>query len=226
MTDLERRLRAAMESSVAAEHPPADLVARVRRRHRWHLARLGAIGVTAVIAAAVAVPPARSALLKSVTTRPATSAVLPRGQVYGCDAQTYGALQSDWRRVAIQAGPVWIINRGIAPDFNFRNPDGTLNAVPLIVLVRDNMTVSVEPTERDLRFLPSVGSAEKYTLNDGLPDATFTSCSAPDSLFGDGLTEYYIGVVVAGPRCVAIDVRTSAGQSPYRATLQFGTCGP
>jgi hypothetical protein len=142
--------------------------------------------------------------LKSVTTRPATSAVLPRDQVYGCDAQTYGALQSDWRRSAIQAGPVWIINRGIAPDFNFRNPDGTLNAVPLIVLVRDNVTVSVEPAERDLRFLPSVGSAEKYTLNDGLPDAT----------------------VVAGPRCVTIDVRTSAGQSPYRATLQFGTCGP
>jgi hypothetical protein len=118
--------------------------------------------------------------------------------------QTYGALQSDWRRSAVQAGRVWIINRGIAPDFNFRNPDGTLNAVPLIVLVRDNVTVSVEPAERDLRFLPSVGSAEKYTLNDGLPDAT----------------------VVAGPRCVTIDVRTSAGQSPYRATLQFGTCGP
>lgn len=102
-----------VESSVAAEHPPADLVARVRRRHRWHLARLGAMGVTAVIAAAVAVPPARSALLKSVTTPPATC-----------------------------------------------------------------------------------------------------------------LTEYYIGVVVAGPRCVTIDVRTSAGQSAYRATLQFGTCGP
>lgn len=225
MTDLERRLRAAMESSVAAEHPPADLVARVRRRHRWHLARLGAIAVTAVIAAAVAVPPARSALLKSVTTRPATSAVLPRGQVYGCDAQTYGALQSDWRRFAVKAGPVWIINRAIAPDFNFRNPDGTLNAVPLIVLVRDNVTVSVEPAERDIRFLPSVGPQE-YTLNDGLPGATFIGCSAQNALFGEGLTEYYIGVVVAGPRCVTIDVRTSAGQPPYRATLQFGTCGP
>ncbi|HLK79552.1 MAG TPA: hypothetical protein VKU77_38620 [Streptosporangiaceae bacterium] len=227
MTDLERRLRAAMESSVAAEHPPADLVARVRRRHRWHLARLGAIGVTAVIAAAVAVSPARSALLKSVTTRPATSAVLPRGQVYGCDAQTYGALQSDWRRFAIQAGPVWIINRGIAPDFNFRNPDGTLNAVPLIVLVRDNVTVSVEPAgpgQRFIRFLPTVGP-DVYTMSDGLPTATFIGCSAQTALFGDGLTEYYIGVVVAGPRCVTIDVRTSAGQAPYRATLQFGTCG-
>lgn len=224
MTDLERRLRAAMEASVAAEHPPADLVARVRRRHRWHLARLGALGVAAVIAAAVAVAPARSALLRSVTTRPATSAVVPLGQVYDCAAQTYGALQPDWRRFAVQAGPLWIINRGIAPGFKFRNANGTFNAVPLIVLVRDGVTVSVAPAERAIRFLPSVGPRE-YTLNDGLPGATFIGCSPGNALFGEGLTEYYIGVVVAGPRCVTIDARTSASRPAYRATLAFGTCG-
>jgi hypothetical protein len=230
MTGFENQLRAAMESSVAAEHPPANLVARVRRRHRWHLARLGAIGIAAVIAAVFAVPPARSALLRgATTTRPAASTVLPRGQVYDCDAQTYGALQPDWRSSAVQAGPLWIINRGIAPHFDFHNPDGTLKAVPLIVLVQDNATVSVEPTapgQRYIRFLPSVGSTDGYTMSDGLPTATFTGCSAQTALFGEGLTEYYIGVVVAGPRCITIDVRTSASQPPYRVTLPFGTCGP
>ena len=75
MTGFENQLRAAMESSVAAEHPPANLVARVRRRHRRHLARLGAIGIAAVIAAIFAVPPARSALLGGATTRPAASKI-------------------------------------------------------------------------------------------------------------------------------------------------------
>jgi len=229
MSDFENQLRAAMESSVAAEHPPANLVAGVRRRHRWHLARLGVIGIAAVIAVALAVPPARSALLRGTITRPAAPAVLSRGQVYDCGAQTYGALEPDWRSFAVQAGPLWIINRGIAPNFDFHNPDGTLKAVPLIVLVQDNVSVSVEPTtpgQRLIRFLPSVGSTDEYTMSDGLPTATFTGCSARTALFGEGLTEYYIGVVVAGPRCITIDVRASASQPPYRATLQFGTCRP
>jgi hypothetical protein len=229
MTDLENRLRAAMESSVAAEHPPANLVARVQRRYRWHLARLGTVGIAAVLAAAFAVPLAQSALVKGATTRPAAPAGLPLGQVYDCAAQTYGALQPNWRSFAVHAGPLWIINRGIGPDFDFRNPDGTLKAVPLIVLVPDNATVSVEPAtpgQPYLRFLPSVGSADEYTLSDGLPAATFTGCAPRSALFGEGLTEYYIGVVVAGPRCVTIDARTSAGQPPYRATLHFGRCGP
>lgn len=229
MTDFENQLRAAMQSSVAAEHPPANLAAQVRRRHRRHLARLGAIGIAVVTAAAVAVSPARSALLKDVTTRaeaPA-SVTMPRGQVYGCDSQTYGALQPDWRRFAIRTGPLWIINRGIAPDFGFRNPDGTLKAVPLIVLLQDNMTVSVEPTAAGrpyFRFLPGFNATDEYTLNDGLPSATLTACSASAAMFGEGLTEYYLGVIVAGPRCITLSVQTSASQPLRRATLQFGRC--
>jgi hypothetical protein len=230
MTDFENRLRAAMQSSVDAEYPPASLLAQVRRRHRRHLARLAAIGIAVVLAAAVAVSPARSALLKDVTARPATSAsaVTPRGQVYGCDSQTSGVLQSDWRRSAVHAGPLWILNQGIAPGFNFHNPDGALKAVPLIVLLQDNVTVSVEPTapgQPYFRFLPSFNDAtDEYTLSDGLPSATFTACPARTALFGQGLTEYYLGVIVAGPRCITLDVRTSASQPPYRAVLSFGTC--
>jgi hypothetical protein len=228
MTDFENRLRAAMQSSVEAENPPANLLAQVRRRHRRHLTLVGAIGVAVVIAAALAVSPARSAWQKNGPARPAAPAAIPRGQVYGCDSQTYGALQSDWRRFAVHAGPLWIINRGIAPDFSFRNPDGTLKAVPLIVLLQDNVTVSVEPTvpgQPYFRFLPGFNTTDEYTLSDGLPSATFTACSAQTALFGQGLTEYYLGVVVAGARCVTLDVRTSASQPPYRAGLSFGRCG-
>jgi hypothetical protein len=214
---------------VAAEQPPANLVARVRRRHRWYLARLATVGVAAVIAGAVAVPPAWSALFKHATPRPAAPAALSPGQIYGCDQQTYGALASGWRSSASHAGPLWIIDRGIAPNFGFRNPDGTLKAVPLIVLVPDNATVSVGPIppgQGSIRFLPSLGSTDEYTLRDGLPTATFTGCAAGTALFGQGLTEYYIGVVVAGPRCITLQVRTPAEQASYRAALRFGTCAP
>jgi hypothetical protein len=57
-----------------------------------------------------------------------------------------------------------------------------------------------------------------------LPSANFTACSAHAALFGAGLTEYYLGVIVAAPRCITLDVRTSASQPPDRAALQFGRC--
>ncbi|MGH3218131.1 MAG: hypothetical protein ACRDPY_05290 [Streptosporangiaceae bacterium] len=227
MTDFENRLRAAMQSSVAAEDPPANLVAQVRRRHRRHMVRLGVIGVAVAIAAALAVSPARSALLTDVTTRTQAPTTTPRGQTFGCASQTLGALQSNWRSLAVHAGPLWIINRGIGPGFDFHNPDGTLKAVPLIVLLQDNVTVSVEPTaggQPYFRFLAGFNATDEYTMSDGLPSATFTACSARAALFGEGLTEYYLGVIVAGPRCITLDVLTSAGQPPHRATLQFGRC--
>src|SRR5690242_6269910 len=56
MTDFERRLRAAMESAVANEQPPGNLVQQVRRRHRRHTARVGVAGAAAVAVVAVLVP--------------------------------------------------------------------------------------------------------------------------------------------------------------------------
>jgi hypothetical protein len=232
MTGFEDRLRAAMESSVAAEYPPGDLIAQVRRRHRRHKVRLGVAWAAVAVAAAVVAPPARSALLAGGTTRAAPPASAPAttrpGQYYGCAAQTYGSLSPNWRQRAVQAGPLWIINAGIAPDFSFRNPNGTLKGVPLIVMLQGDTTASVTPTaagEPYLRFLPGFNDTDQYTLRDGQAGATFAGCPAGSSIYGDGFTEFYIGVIVAGPRCITIDVRTPAGRQPFRATLRFGRCG-
>lgn len=234
MTDFEDRLRAAMKSSVAAENPPVNLVAQVRRRHRRHAARLGVAWIAAAVVAVVVVPPARSALLKDGTTGTASrtsGAPAPSpspGLYYGCGAQTYGALAANWRQGSTHAGPLWTINAGISPHFNFRNPNGTLKAVPLILLLQDNTTVQVAPTaagEPYFRFLPGFNATDQYTLRDGNAAATFTACSDRAAMFGGGFTEYYVGVIVAGPRCVTFDVRTSAREQPIRATLRFGGCG-
>lgn len=233
MTDFEDRLRAAMESSVASEQPPRGLVELVRRRHRRRMARVAVAGVAVLLLAAAAIPPARSALLGGRTTRavspsspaPSHAAVTRRGQYYGCGSQTYGALGPHWRRGATHAGPIWFINNGIAPDFRFRNPDGTLNTVPIIVMLRDNTTAWVRPAGADgryFRFLPGVNA--RYTLGDGKPQATFVSCSDRTTMYGRGFTEYYIGIIVTGPRCILLNVRTPGVARPDRASLRFGGC--
>jgi hypothetical protein len=232
MTDFEDQLRAAMNASVASRQPPHGLVELVRGRRRRHMARVAVTSAAVVLAAAVAIPAARSALLDrgaGPATSPASAGPgsFGHGQFYGCGAQTLGALAKDWRQGATHAGPVWIISNGIAPDFRFTNPDGTLKAVPLIVLVPDNTTVWVSPegpAGGNLRFLARFNSTNRYTLRDGATDATFTSCSAKAAMFGSGRTEYYIGVVVAGPRCIPVDVRTSATGKAVRASLRFGSC--
>src|SRR5690348_15862103 len=56
MTDFERRLRAAMESAVANQQPPRNLIQQVRRRHRRRTARVGVAGAAAAAAVAVLVP--------------------------------------------------------------------------------------------------------------------------------------------------------------------------
>ena len=237
MTDFEARLRAAMESSVAGEQPPPGLAELVRRRHRRHTARVAVVAIAVVLAAAAAVSPARSALLGRGTTpvmspssaSPGASraAAAGHGQYYGCGSQTLGALGPHWRQEATHAGPIWFINNGIAPDFRFRNLDGTLKAVPLIVMVQDNTTAWVQPQAgegRYFRFLPGFNTTNEYALRDGQAEATFVSCSDRAAMYGSGFTEYYIGIIVAGPRCIPIDVRTPDARSPARAVLQFGRC--
>ncbi len=232
MTDFEDRLRATMAASVAGEYPPGDLTAGVRRRHRRHNLRLGAAWAAVAVAAALVTPPARSVLLTGGTTRPASPAPGPAatpGEYYGCAAQTYGALAANWRQGAAHAGPLWIINAGTAPDFDFRNPDGTFKAVPLIMMLQGQVTVSVTPTasgEPYLRFLPGFNGTGQYTLREGHPGATFAGCPAASSIYGGGFTEFYVAVVVAGPRCISVDVRTPASRQPSRLTLRFGHCGP
>ena len=56
MTDVEERLRAAMESAVASEQPPRDLAELVRRRHRRHVRRASVAGAASVAVVAVLIP--------------------------------------------------------------------------------------------------------------------------------------------------------------------------
>jgi hypothetical protein len=56
MADLERRLRDAMESAVATEQPPGNLIELVRRRHRRHVLRASVAGVASLAVVAILIP--------------------------------------------------------------------------------------------------------------------------------------------------------------------------
>ena len=58
MTDLEERLRAAMESAVASKQPPGNLIELVRRRHRRHVRRAAVAGAASAAVVAVLIPAA------------------------------------------------------------------------------------------------------------------------------------------------------------------------
>ncbi len=54
-------------------------------------------------------------------------------------------------------------------------------------------------------------------------DAQTYGALAPDWR-QDGFTEFHIGVIVAGPRCITLAVRTPPNRQPVRTTLRFGRC--
>jgi hypothetical protein len=237
MSGFEDRLRAAMESSVAGEQPPGGLVERVRRRHRRHMARVALAMAVVLLAVAAVIPPTRAALLGHGTRSAGSSAaagpaahpaLVVRGQYYGCYSQTRGLLGNHWRQDASHAGPIWFINNGIGPGYRFRNPGGTFKAVPLVVLLRNDTTAWVKPAGRQgqyFRFLPGFSNDDRYTLHDGKAEATFAGCSRPATMYGNSsFTEYYIGVIVAGPRCVTLGVQTRGAAQPARTTVRFGGC--
>ena len=62
MTDLEARLRAAMESAVGSEQPPGNLIEVVRRRHRRHVRRAAVAGAASAAVVAVLIPAAAGVL--------------------------------------------------------------------------------------------------------------------------------------------------------------------
>jgi hypothetical protein len=238
MNGFEDRLRAAMESSVAGEPPPGGLLEGIRRRHRRHLARVAIAWAAVLLAGVVAIPPSRAALLGHGTS-PAGSPAAPgpasqpapavRGQSYSCTSAGAGSLGPHWRQDAVHAGSVWFIDNGIRPGFRFRTKGGMLKAVPIIVAVPNDTTAYVKPVgsrARQFRFLPGFSRTNRYTLRDGKTEATFTGCPGPAGGGAGvaGFTAYWVGTLVAGPRCVTLGVQTPDSTAPARTTLRFGTC--
>jgi hypothetical protein len=237
MTDLERKLRAALRS--AAEPAPPGLFASVMRRHRRHQVRVGASMLAVTAAVALAVPPVVGALRAgSAVGGPRSShgsspptvreqhAVAARGTVLnGCSGDANaGALGRNWRSGAWHAaGPLWLIDAG--------HSSGRIRlyvAIAVLSGIRPGSAVVVRVAQgwrHDLRLL--YGPTDSMTpqtqrltrlAGHGEMGVTFEACLEPT----DGITNYYGGYLVRGKRCVP--VRVSAPGLKHPVTVRLGAC--
>jgi hypothetical protein len=244
MGDIEQELREAMNAAVVDERPPPNLIEAIRRRHRWHTVRVAAFGAVLVVAVFFIASAATVALRGGHATgvRPASSPPVltptrtPRAaagtELFTCGsgANTYGDLGSDWQRRSLRAGPLWFVGaRDFASTDRSINPLGNYRqGFEMIIVVKPNTTVWVTVPARARPYIQFGRSALRSGGGHGI---TFVSCPAVPTNPGmmvapDGTTQFGVGTIVAAPRCVPLDVGTSASRRPVRVMLSFaaGAC--
>jgi hypothetical protein len=252
MTDLERRLRAAMAAS--AGPAPAGLLDGIHRRHRRHHRRI-ALACAAIVAFGVAGtlitrgvlagsgaagPPAAAGPAVIPSATPSSTATGAPGTVLrDCQSSNGGTLGSGWKAQSIHAGPVWFIYerpRGtVSPGH--RLPTGKVRASAMVIAVENGrtavVTAAAEPGGR-FRFLAGFNSGgQPYTLAEGAPGLTVAGCPAGPAgtripeIYAPGLTMFWEGYVTDLRGCIPVQVRASTASQPIRVTLAAGDgrCG-
>ncbi len=245
MTDLERRLRAALHA--AAEQPPPGLMDAVLRRHRRHRVRVAASLVAVLAAAALAVPPVTGALRSEGRAGGGTPAVTPGGGLpsdpsravahrrpvaaagtvlSGCGGANLGAVGRNWRaQPGVQAGPLRFQADG--------HSSGPVRLyVSLAILSRLSpesvVVVRVAPAgRRYLRFLygpsDSLNPGTRYTMRSGEAGVTFVACRPGQEIVPSSqITDYYGGYLVLGAHCVPVRVWVPGRARPIR--IRLGAC--
>jgi hypothetical protein len=245
MSEIERRLRAAMHAAVDDLPAPADLLQHVRLRRRRRRVRGAAVAVVA--AGALAVPPATLALHERAGPAagpgtPSAPAPAPRaapGTVLdGCASQVGAPLGRDWRRQSTRIGPFWLI--GLKQVSASRYGPGRVALGGMEIAIQDNeraWITAAGAARNYFRFLFrqadfTAGVQGHYTLADGESGLTFVGCPANQSYNEPpGFTAwggYFL--VVGSPRCVSLDISASAPGRPTRMRVTFPVgrvrCGP
>lgn len=233
MSDLERRLRAAMIA--AAEQPPANLMQQIRRRHRRHVRRVSFACVAVAVSIAITAPPVAHALLAGhpaggrpvgpASTGPVPGASTPpAAPADGCQASA-GALPRDWRGSSLRVGPVWFaydrsqgyVHLGSSPGDH--RGSGQLEVGVMIVEVDygSRAVLTVDPGARSyFRLLNGFNDGSgPYPLSAGLTSLTLVSCP-PGTPPGDNgpVSDYYLGFIIKMGSDALVDVRTSASARP------------
>ena len=238
MSEIEQRLRAAMHAAVADEQPPANLLQRIRARRRRHRATTTIACVAVAAAVALVVSPAGSSLRAGhAPGRPLASAPAPRAVpgtvLQSCSRQIEVPNRPDMSQ-SFRVGPLVLVGLRQAVGLQSVREFGIGG---LEVAVRDNAKVWVTvagPARLYFRFLFGRsdfvnGVNGRYTIKDGESGVTFAGCPA-DAAFNSppGYTLYggYF-LVSKPPRCVSLNVWTTASDRPVRITFPAGrtVCG-
>jgi hypothetical protein len=242
MSEIERRLRAAMHAAVDGLPPPDGLLQQVRLRRRRHRVRSTTVAVVAV--GILAVPGVTLALhgrggqaggvgqagRAGTPSAPASGAVLE-----ACASEDGSPLGADWRQQSIQAGPFWFIGVRRANVSRYRPGRVALGGMEIAVRNDQRAWITVAGADRSyFRFLfrPSdftAGVKGRYTLADGEGGLIFVGCPPGQAYnWPPGYTAwggYFL--VVGAPRCVSFEIWPTASGRPARMTLPVGAvrCG-
>lgn len=224
--------------AAAAEPPPAGLIDGIRRRHRRHLWRVGAVSLAAVAVAGIAVPvgarevsggPGRAAASPTATPTAAPGSVLR-----DCQSSEGGTVSANWQESSVHAGPVWFIFMR-PKNAGQRLASGKLTASAMAIAIANGKTAVVTAgpaTAGRYRFLATFNSdGRPYTMTEGAPGLTLAGCPAGPARtdipvsFAPGLTMFWEGYVTDLRGCIPLEVRTSAASAPIRVTISGSGCG-
>ena len=236
MSEIERRLQAAMHAAVDGVPPPTNLLQQVRLRRRRHRIRSAAVAVAAV--GALAVPPVTLALHgggpaggAGTPSTPAPAQRAAPGTVLdACGSAIDDNLGLGWRQQSVHVGPLWFIDLRQQSATYYGHSPVAIGGLEVAVHDRAKAWVTVAGASRDyFRFLfgPSdfkAGVDGHYTVADGEAGVTFVGCpGTPAWSFQPGYTlygGYYL--IVRSPRRVALDIWTTASRKPTRITFLVG----
>jgi hypothetical protein len=172
----------------------------------------------------------------------ATTAVVPfpREFVRTCETSVFGTLDSrGWQAHSVIAGPlVFYYGDQFAeqPDSVFdplRGQDGYYAGQKLLVLVRRGAVVTVvipELIRSDAALLydPAAwNDRNAYRIEDGESAVTFKACKKGEAAPAGGplnaMTQFNGGFVVAGARCVPLEVHVRGRERSISVALPFGS---
>ena len=233
MSDLEGRLRAAMMA--ASEPAPANLLQKIRRRHRRRVRRVSFTCAAVAASIAIAVPPVAHALRAGnppvgrsggpAATSPVTPSVAPAGSSAGVCPASVGALASNWRDSSLRAGPVWFayarsqgyVHLGGSPGD--RRGSGQLEVGVMIIEVDygSRVVLTVDPGARSyFRFLNGFDdSSGSDSISAGLTSLTLVSCPAGTPPGDNGsVSDFYLGFIIKMGSDALVSVRASSAARP------------
>jgi hypothetical protein len=174
---------------------------------------------------------------KTTTT---AGAPFPKGFVRTCETSVFGTLDSrGWHAHSVIAGPLvfyYADQFAEQPDSVFAplaGRDGFYAGQKLLVLVRRGAVVTVvipASLRRDAALLydPAAwNDRNAYRIEDGESAVTFRACKKGETAPAGGplnaMTQFNGSLVVAGARCVPLEIHVQGEERSIAAALPFGS---
>jgi hypothetical protein len=167
-----------------------------------------------------------------------TTAASQRAFVRACEVSVDGTLDAPaWERHSIIAGPLVFYyadqyERQPASVFaSLPGQDGYYPSEKLLVLVRPGAVATVVVPESERRYArllynPAAwNDRNAYRIEDGETAVTFKACKQERATVGgpiDAMTQFTGGFVVAGARCVPLEVLVRGREGVIPITRSFG----